>query len=124
VAAGAGAAASRLHLSSPALPMASYGAPGRRFARSFEERYGAAPGPWAIFGYEAMSATIAAIRAAGPQAKQREAVIHAFFRIRDRRSALGTYSIERSGETTRTTLAGYGVRDGQLVFDHMLQTAR
>jgi branched-chain amino acid transport system substrate-binding protein len=110
VAAGAGAVAGRLHLTSPALPARYYGAAGRSFARAFREQYGAEPGPWAIYGYEAMSATIAAIRQAGSRAQQRQAVIDAFFRNRDR------------SPTPDRGFAGYGVKGGQLVFDRLLHS--
>jgi ABC-type branched-subunit amino acid transport system substrate-binding protein len=106
VAAGAGPVASRLRISSPALPMRFYGAAGQKFARAFKARFDVGPGPWSIFGYRAMQATIAAIRAAGAQAQDRPAVIQAFFRQRHAPPDPG--------------FGGFVVRAGQLVFDRVL----
>ena len=106
VAAAAGPAAPRLHLSSPALPLRFYGGAGRKFVRDFQARFDGTPGPWAIFGYRAMRATIAAIRAAGPKAQDRQAVIAAFFRHPPRPPDPG--------------FGGYIVQAGHLVFDRVL----
>jgi hypothetical protein len=92
--------------------MRYYGAAGRRFARAYRRQYGLDPGPWAIYGYEAMSSTIEAIRQAGGHAQRRQAVIDAFFRNRDAAAA------------PSRGFAGYGVTDGRLVFDRMLATSR
>jgi branched-chain amino acid transport system substrate-binding protein len=110
VARAAGAASGRLHLTSAALPARYYGAAGRRFARAYRRQYGTGPGPWAIYGYQAMSATIAAIRQAGPRAQRRQAVIDAFFRNRAASASSGQ------------GFAGYRVVDGKLVFDRMLRS--
>jgi branched-chain amino acid transport system substrate-binding protein len=112
VAQGAGAAADRLHITSPALPMRYYGAAARSFARAYRLQYGIEPGPWAIYGYEAMSSTIAAIRRAGSHAQRRQAVIDAFFRHRD------------ATATSAGAFAGYKIEDGRLVFDRMLPANR
>jgi branched-chain amino acid transport system substrate-binding protein len=112
VAAGAGAVSGRLHFTSPALPARYYGVAGRRFTRAYREQYGAEPGPWAIYGYDAMTATITAIRQAGPRAQQRQAVIDAFFRNRD------------GSVTPARDFAGYAVRSGRLVFDRLLHSTR
>jgi ABC-type branched-subunit amino acid transport system substrate-binding protein len=121
VAAAAGAAASRLHFTTPALPLAFYGAAGRRFARAYKSQYGIAPGPWAIYGYAAMKATIAAIRRAGPRAQQRQAVINAFFHAQPSGSAPGSFTVTATGETTSRAFGGYGIRAGRLAFDRLLQ---
>jgi branched-chain amino acid transport system substrate-binding protein len=121
VAAAAGSAAPRLHFTTPSLPLRYYGAAGRRFAHEYKARYGVAPGPWAIYGYAAMSETIAAIRRAGPRAQQRQAVIDAFFHGRGADPALHGFAITPAGESTARAFAGYDVRGGRLVFDRLLQ---
>jgi ABC-type branched-subunit amino acid transport system substrate-binding protein len=51
----------------------------RDFAARFRERYGRAPGPYAIVGYRAMGAVLDAIERAGDRAGYRQAVIDAYF---------------------------------------------
>ncbi|MCW3065155.1 MAG: transporter substrate-binding protein, partial [Solirubrobacterales bacterium] len=104
------------------LPLRFYGAAGRRFARAYQARYGVAPGPWAIYGYAAMNATIAAIRRAGPRAQQRQAVIDAFFHARSPGDALQGFATTAAGESTSRAFGGYGVRGGRLAFDRLVQS--
>ena len=114
------AAAPRTYVVSPALGIAAYPPAARRFARAFQSRYGRPPGPYAILGYEAMRVTLRAMAVAGRRANHPEAVIRAFFRTRDRRSVLGTYSIDPNGDTTLRRYGGYRVRHGALAFDRAL----
>jgi len=48
-------------------------------------------------------------------------VIKAFFAIRDRHSVLGTYSIDRYGDTSLSHFAGNKVRGTRLVLDKVLE---
>ena len=79
-------------------------------------RFGEAAQPYALYGYEAMSVVLAAIRAAGSDGNEREAVIKSFFATRNRNSVLGRYSIEPNGDTTLSTYAVDRVSRGQPVF--------
>ncbi|HEY7150893.1 MAG TPA: branched-chain amino acid ABC transporter substrate-binding protein [Solirubrobacterales bacterium] len=88
---------------------------GKRFLRAFRQRYGRAPGPYAAYGYEAMAVVLDSIRRAGESGDQRDSVVSAFFDTQDRRSVLGTYSIDDAGNTTLNRLAGYRVRAGRPV---------
>jgi branched-chain amino acid transport system substrate-binding protein len=83
---------------------------GQRFAAEFRRRYGHSPGRYAAYGYEAMAVVLDAIRRAGDQGTDRQAVIDAFFATRNRRSILGTYSIDPIGDTTLNRLTGYRLR--------------
>ncbi len=82
--------------------------PGLRAARArglpapFHEQ----PEAYALFGYEAMSATLRAIARAGARGNNRQAVIDALFSSGPRDSVIGRYAIEPDGETT---LSSYGV---------------
>jgi branched-chain amino acid transport system substrate-binding protein len=114
------AAAPRTYVVSPALGLAAYPPAARRFARAFRSRYGRAPGPYAVLGYEAMRVVLHAMAGAGKRANHPEAVIRAFFGTRDRRSVLGTYSIDPNGDTTLRGFGGYRVRRGSLAFDRAL----
>jgi branched-chain amino acid transport system substrate-binding protein len=94
---------------------------GKEFFARYRETYGAEPETFAIYGYEAMSVALEAIKRAGDQGDDRQAVIDAFFSIKDRDSVLGKYSIDENGDTTLPDFGGYRVEDGKLVFDKVIK---
>jgi branched-chain amino acid transport system substrate-binding protein len=109
---------SRLAITSPALGVRAYGRAGRAFLAAFTRRFGP-PEPDAILGYESMRLMLSAIRKAtdgGRKTAERAAVRRAIFATHDRRSVLGTYSIEPSGDTTLHVYGVWRPRDGQLRF--------
>ena len=67
-----------------------------------------APGRYAAYGYEAMAVVLDSIRRAGDSGADRDSVVSAFFNTVDRRSILGSYSIDDVGDTTLSRLAGTG----------------
>jgi ABC-type branched-subunit amino acid transport system substrate-binding protein len=73
---------------------------GRRFATDYEKRFSSPPDPAAAYGYEAMAVVLDSIRRAGEEGDNRRKVIEAFLETRDRKSVLGTYSIDSFGDTT------------------------
>jgi hypothetical protein len=77
--------------------------------------------PFALYGYEAMALVLDAIERAGDEAEDRRAVRDELLATTDRDSVLGTYSITPLGNTTLEELAGYRIRDGELVFDRSLE---
>ena len=90
----------------------------RSFYAAYARRYGPAQ-PDAIFGYEAMSLMLNAIDRAtdrGRTAALRSKVLAAIFATRNRRSVLGTYSIDRNGDTTLRQYGIWTVVDGRLQF--------
>jgi branched-chain amino acid transport system substrate-binding protein len=89
----------------------------------YSVRFGERGQPYALYGYEAMSVVLAAIRAAGLAGNEREAVIRNFFATRDRSSVLGRYSIEPDGDTTLSTYAVDRVSRGRPVFWRELDAA-
>jgi branched-chain amino acid transport system substrate-binding protein len=111
-----GDAQASTYLTTPVLDAASYPAAAARVLSDYRRHFGAPPGPYALYGYEAMSVVLAAIRRAGARGNDRLAVIASFFATHNRASVLGSYSIQPDGETT---LARYGVdrvRNGKAVF--------
>ena len=88
--------------------------------RRYRDEYGRPPDPYAAYGYEAMAVVIDSIERAG-EPVDRSAAIDAFFDTVDRRSVLGTYSIDEVGNTTLDRMAGYRVRAGRPVFDAALR---
>jgi len=115
-----GAAGDVTFLTTPALAPDKYPASARKFFADYEKTYGEKPGPDAIFGYEAMKATLQAITNAGPKGNDRAAVVDEFFELSDRDSVLGTYSIDQHGDTTLSDYGGMKVVDGKLVFDRVI----
>lgn len=111
-----GSAAAVTYLTSPVLAPSSYPAAARRVLSAYRARFHARPTSYVLYGYESMSAVLAAIRDAGPLGDDRKAVIEAMLHMKDRESVLGRYSVLPSGETT---IARYGVdrvRHGRAVF--------
>jgi branched-chain amino acid transport system substrate-binding protein len=98
----------RVLLTVAALGPRAYPPSGRQVLARYAARYGD-PEPAAIYGYEAMSLLLSAVSRAtadGSDPPRRSQVTAALFQTRDRHSVLGTYSIDRSGDTT---IARYGV---------------
>ncbi|HET6869120.1 MAG TPA: branched-chain amino acid ABC transporter substrate-binding protein [Solirubrobacteraceae bacterium] len=109
---------SRVVLTAPNLAASQYPPSARAFVAAYQRRYGAIE-PDSIFGYEAMSLLLSAIGRAtdrGTEPAMRSAVRAALFATHDRRSVLGTYSINRDGDTTLHRYGVYGIVDGRLTF--------
>lgn len=94
---------------------------GQKFYSDYSKEYGEAEDeidPYAIYGYEAARAILDSIEQGGDD---RQAVIDAFFSIKDRESPLGTYSIDPDGDTTLTTYGAYIAKGGKLVFNKAIE---
>ena len=94
---------------------------GQKFYKDFEATYHQPVDqidPYAVYGYEAADDVLNAI----DQGKaDRAAVIKAFFSIKDKSSVLGTYSIDKDGDTTLTTYGAYIAKGGKLVFSKAIK---
>ncbi|MCW3031640.1 MAG: transporter substrate-binding protein [Solirubrobacterales bacterium] len=101
-----GAAAARTYLTTPLLAAADYPPSAARVLAEYRRRFGGHPGPYALYGYEAMSAVLGAIRRAGAHGNERQPVIDAFFASGERESPLGRYMVQADGEPTFTR---YGI---------------
>jgi branched-chain amino acid transport system substrate-binding protein len=77
------------------------------------ENPGKAIDPYAIYGYETMALALDSLKRAGDKANDRKAVIEEMFNTKDRKSVLGTYSIDENGDTTLTDYGLYVIKDGQ-----------
>jgi branched-chain amino acid transport system substrate-binding protein len=108
------AAQKNLYVSAPGFDPGSLTPAGQQFVSAFRARFGHAPAPQAIFGYEAVSAVLAVLKAAGADAASRAVVVADFRGLRDRQSALGTYSIT-GGDTSLAPFVFGRVRGGKLV---------
>jgi branched-chain amino acid transport system substrate-binding protein len=113
----------RTYLTDAPLTRDAYPPAGQAFFAAFGARYGRAPRPRAIYGYEAMSVVLDSIARAGPQGNVRPAVVSQFFATRNRDSVLGRYSIDRFGDTTLPFSGGYKVSpSGEPVFARILDS--
>lgn len=115
--------ASRLYITAAAQDPSQLPAAGQEFLRAFRARYRRPAGPSAAYGYEAMALVLDSIRRAGSGGDDRDAVVNAFFDTTDRRSVLGTYSIDDVGNTTLNRLAGYRIVNGRLRFTAALRVS-
>jgi branched-chain amino acid transport system substrate-binding protein len=111
----------RMRVTTSALPPRLLPRSARTFRDRFRTTLGREPAPEALQAYEACSAVLHAIQAAGTRGNSRQAVTDAFLTIRNRDSVLGRYSIDRFGDTSLSTYAGNRVRRSQFVFDRVLQ---
>jgi branched-chain amino acid transport system substrate-binding protein len=104
-----------VYISAPGFLPRNLTAAGRTFVSSFTSAYGHAPGPEAIFGYEAMSAVLSVLKEAGSAANNRSTVVKDFFSLNNRQSVLGTYSIDANGDTSLTAFVFSRLSHGRLV---------
>jgi len=110
----------RTWITNPTLDPKLYPASAQQFFQKFKAKYGVDPQPYAIYGYEAMSVVLEAIKRAGAKGNDRAAVVKSFFETKGRDSVLGKYDIDENGDTT---LSDYGgdVEGGKLVFDKVIK---
>ena len=94
---------------------------GQKFYTDFEAEYKKPQdeiAPYAVYGYEAMSVVLDAIKKGGDD---RAAVVKAFFETKKTDSVLGPYEIDDDGDTTLTLYGAYLAKGGKLVFDKALK---
>ncbi len=108
-----------LNVSSPGFTSSDLTSQGQQFVTAFKSAFGHAPATEAIFGYEAMAAVMDVLQhTAGSSAGNHGTVVHDFFAIRNRSSALGTYSIKPNGNISFAAGAPFvisKVKSGRLV---------
>jgi branched-chain amino acid transport system substrate-binding protein len=110
-------------ITNPTLDPKLYPPAAQDFFDTYKQKFGRDPEPYAIYGYEAMKVALLAIQNAGDEGNDRQAVIDQFFKIKDRDSVLGKYSIDSNGDTTLSDYGGNRVKDGKLVFDKVIKAA-
>jgi branched-chain amino acid transport system substrate-binding protein len=101
----------------------AFGAEGKKFFKDYSAKYKvASPDPYAIYGYETMALMLDAIkRASAKGAITRKAVVDAIFTTKNRKSVLGTYSIDKNGDTSLTDYGLYKISSGKLTFDKVIK---
>jgi branched-chain amino acid transport system substrate-binding protein len=109
------------HITAPTLDPKEYPPAAQEFYKQFKSKYGKDPEPYAIYGYEAMSIALEAIKNAGDKGNDRQAVVDELFKIKGRESVLGTYDIDENGDTTLSDYGGNRIEGGKLVFDKVIK---
>jgi branched-chain amino acid transport system substrate-binding protein len=108
----------RVYITMAPLGQSSSPRAAQAFFAKYKRRYGSVE-PYAIYGYAAMSLMLSAIDRASDHGRHeidRAKVVGAIFATRDRHSVLGTYSIERDGDSSLRQYGAYRVVRGRLVF--------
>src|ERR671931_887190 len=98
------------YITNPTLDPKLYPPAAQDFFKKYQQKYGKAPEPYAIYGYEAMQVALLAIQNAGDKGNDRSSVVDQFFKIKDRDSVLGKYSIDPNGDTTLSDYGGDKVK--------------
>ena len=112
--------AARVKVTVATLSPDEYPEEGQRFFADFERQYGDKnPNPYAIYGYEAMRLALDAIERSG--SGEKPDILKALFESKDRRSVLGTYSIDENGDTSLTDYGVYTIDGGELKFDQTIK---
>jgi branched-chain amino acid transport system substrate-binding protein len=111
-----GAASASTYLTTPVLALAEYPPAASHVLDDYRRQFGGHPGAYALYGYEAMSVVLDAIRRAGPRGNDRLSVIDSFFATSNRDSVLGRYSMQPDGETTLSRYGTDTVVDGHAQF--------
>jgi branched-chain amino acid transport system substrate-binding protein len=113
---------SRVQCTVATLDPAKYPPEGKAFFSLYKKTYpGTTPDPYAIYGYESMSLALDAIKRAGANGNDRQDVINQLFATKNRASVLGTYSINKDGDTSITDYGLYKIVGGQPVFDKVIK---
>jgi branched-chain amino acid transport system substrate-binding protein len=119
------AIASRFKCTIATLSPDEFGPEGKKFFEDFSKKYGEKnPDPYAIYGYESMSLTLDAIKRAaeGGGDITRKKVVDQLLQTKDRKSVLGTYSIDENGDSSLTDYGLYKIEGGELTFDKVIKT--
>jgi branched-chain amino acid transport system substrate-binding protein len=103
----------------------AFGPEGKKFFKDYAAKYKvSSPDPYAIYGYEAMSLLIDAIKRASAKGDlTRQAVVDQVFQTKNRNSVLGTYSIDQNGDTSLKDYGLYKIASGKLAFDKVIKGA-
>jgi branched-chain amino acid transport system substrate-binding protein len=116
-----GATEKNTYITNPTLDPKLYPPAAQDFFKTYKSKFGKDPEPYAIYGYEAMQVALLSIQNAGDKGNDRSAVIDQFFKIKDRDSVLGKYSIDANGDTTLSDYGGNRIKNGKLVFDKVIK---
>lgn len=107
-------------LTQPILPRSRMNARALAALRAYRARFGEPAPAEMLYGYEAMTVVLDALRRAGTRANERTYVAELVRRTRRADSVLGPYAIRPDGDTTLRHFSGFRVRAGLPVFDRVV----
>jgi branched-chain amino acid transport system substrate-binding protein len=119
-----GEAGSNTYVTTPVLPESLYPPAGKHVLTEYKRVFGLPANGYALYGYEAMSLVLAAIRRAGRHGNDRRVVTARLLEPRARNSVLGPYSIESDGETSLARFGVYRVLGGRPTFYRAIDLKR
>src|SRR3954467_3710599 len=99
---------------------------GKKFFADFKKAHpdNPNPDPYAIYGYESMSLILDAIQRAGDKGNDRAEVLKQILSTKNRKSVLGTYSIDSTGDTSITDYGVYSIKNGTLTFTKVIKAKK
>jgi branched-chain amino acid transport system substrate-binding protein len=119
------AVAKRTLITVATLDPENYPPEGKKFFEDYEKQTGdKTPAPYSIYGYEGMSVILDSLKRAADAnggKLSRQAVIDQFFSTKGRQSVLGTYDIDKDGDTTLTDYGLYKVENAEPVFEKVIK---
>ena len=89
---------------------------GKEWYDAYKTKFSAEPEAYASYGYEAASVALSAIN--NVCKKDRAAILDAVFATKDFQGVTGTFSIDKNGDTTSTTMSGFQVKGGKFDTDN------
>jgi branched-chain amino acid transport system substrate-binding protein len=117
--------APRFHCTIATLDPSQFGPEGKKFFADYKAKYNeSSPDPYAIYGYETMALLLDAIKraeAANGGNVSRKDVVDQVLATKNRKSVLGTYSIDQNGDTSLTDYGLYKIAGGKLTFDKVIK---
>ncbi len=108
-----GAAAEGAYATGAGVDESKLPAKGQDFLKRYRAKYGTDQ-QYTIYGYEAMSVALTAIKAAGK--KDRAAILQATTNIKDFDGVLGKWSFDKNGDTSLTEFYVKQVKDGKWTY--------
>jgi len=87
---------------------------GKKFYNDYVKKHKEEPIGWSLYAYQSTAVVLDAIKRAG--VKDRTKILEAVRKTKDFPGITGTFSFDKNGDTTRTDMAGYLVKDGKFQF--------
>jgi branched-chain amino acid transport system substrate-binding protein len=104
-----------VHVTFAGLPSDQLPTPvGQRFYADYKAKYKEEPIGWAMYAYQATIVTLDAIKRAGT--KDRGKIVEALQHTRDFEGITGRFSFNANGDTDRTDMGGFQVKDNTFQF--------
>lgn len=116
----AGAAAEGVLATVVGMPPDKLEGKGKEFYDAYTSKYGAPPGTYSVFGYEAAKMILQSIDKA--ETKDRRHILDEIAKVKNYDGLFGTWSFDQNGDTTLNLVSGSTVKGGAFVFDKLLPT--